>query len=119
MKTIKRITFFMLALFVLASCDDIYKSEALPELITKKIEQIKNEPVRNPPAEVWQFEYKGAVVYYIPPYCCDIYSDLYDATGTLIGHPDGGFSGMGDGKFTDFGSTRTNGKLLWKDQRKR
>lgn len=86
--------------------------------LEEKIRQIEAEPVRNPPASIWQYQYKGQTVYYIPPYCCDFYGDLYDADCNLICHPDGGLSGGGDGKCADFFSTRTNEKLIWQDTRK-
>lgn len=102
----------------LSSCVQFELPKGTPDSIVSKINQLKNEAVRNPPAEVWQYDYKGETVFYIPPYCCDMFSELYDDNGNLICHPDGGFSGTGDGRCTDFGSTRTNGKLLWKDPRK-
>ena len=34
-----------------------------------------------------------------------------------MGHPDGGFTGKGDGKIKDF-ETATDEKLLWADSRK-
>lgn len=90
----------------------------VPVCILEKIKQLKNEEVWNPPASVWQYEYKGQVVYYIPARCCDIPSSLYDANCNLICHPDGGFTGKGDGKCTDFADKRTKEKLIWKDERK-
>lgn len=45
--------------------------------------------------------YHGKPVYYVPARCCDIPSELYDETGHLICHPDGGFAG-GDGKCPSF-----------------
>ena len=41
-------------------------------------------PVGNPPQSIWQYEYNGALVYYVPPQCCDQYSDLYDFAGKII-----------------------------------
>ena len=35
-----------------------------------------------------------------------------------MGHPDGGFTGNGDGKFKDFETAKAEGKLLWEDTRK-
>lgn len=34
-----------------------------------------------------------------------------------MGHPDGGITGRGDGKFPYFDKERTNEKLLWEDKR--
>ena len=51
------------------------------------------------------------------PRCCDIFSDLYDASGNVIGHPDGGITGQGDGRVPDFPAQRENERIVWKDQR--
>jgi len=73
--------------------------------------------VANPPASITQYEYKGQAVYYIPPRCCDITSTLYDADGNIVGHPDGGITGQGDGRVPDFFDERTNEKAIWVDSR--
>ena len=62
----------------------------------------KNELVANPPAFIAQYEYKRQTVYFLPQRCCDIFSNLYDAQGSVIGHPDGGITGQGDGRAPDF-----------------
>ena len=52
-----------------------------------------------------------------PQRCCDIFSDLYDADGTIIGHPDGGITGQGDGLVPDFFAERTDEQTIWVDDR--
>lgn len=47
-------------------------------------------------------KYNGKVAWYIPPRCCDIPSELYDETGKLICHPEGGLAGA-DGNCPSFG----------------
>lgn len=89
--------------------DDVW----LDSLITK----MQSEPVGNPPQSIIQYEYKGKIVYYVPPQCCDQFSVLYDMDGNVMGFPDGGITGTGDGKFPDFVQVRTNEKLIWKDSR--
>lgn len=105
--------------FVLVCCN---KNSALPadtpSCILQKIEVLKKGTVRNPPASIWQFEYNNQTVYYIPPYCCDIFSELYDANCNLICHPDGGLTGNGDGKCPNFSKAAKNAKLIWQDDRK-
>jgi hypothetical protein len=88
-----------------------------PEWVTKMIVGFLEEPVSNPPQSIWQYEYKGETVYYVPPICCDQFSLLFAEDGTLIGSPDGGFGGTGDGHHNDFLSLRTNGRLVWSDPR--
>ncbi|TZF84154.1 hypothetical protein FW774_11630 [Pedobacter sp. BS3] len=82
-----------------------------------KIEQIKAEPVRNPPAKVYEWDYNGTKYYYISAHCCDIPSQLFDKDCNLICAPDGGFTGKGDGKCPDFDSNKLTKRLIWEDNR--
>lgn len=88
-------------------------SVCIKDLITK----FKSEEKTNPPRSVWQYSYNGKTVYYVPAICCDFFSDLYDDHCNLIAHPDGGFTGRGDGQARDFAEARSNEKLIWKDKR--
>jgi hypothetical protein len=90
-----------------------------PEWITSLIASYEQDSVGNPPQSIWQYIYNGQTVYYVPPQCCDQYSTLYDANGDLICAPDGGLTGKGDGKCTDFFQERKNEKLIWNDPRTR
>ena len=90
----------------------------LPACISKLIVQFKEEEKKDPPRKIYSYSYEGKTVYYVPAICCDFFSDLYDANCNLIAHPDGGFTGRGDGNAADFMKTRTNEKLIWKDERK-
>jgi hypothetical protein len=88
-----------------------------PNWLRDLIQRLENEPVSNPPASITQYDYKGQAVYFLPQRCCDIFSDLYDANGNLIGHPDGGIAGQGDGRVPDFFELRRNETVIWRDQR--
>ena len=90
---------------------------AVPECINKLIAKFKAEDIQNPPRKIYQYNYRNKTVYYVPALCCDFYSELYDNDCNVIGHPDGGFTGRGDGSMTDFDSTKTNEKLIWADER--
>ena len=90
---------------------------SLPAWLTDLIRQLENEPVANPPATIARYEYKGQTVYFLPQRCCDIFSNLYDADGNIIGHPDGGITGQGDGRVPDFFEERSNEAPIWKDAR--
>jgi hypothetical protein len=79
---------------------------------------MKADPVTNPPRGVWRYSYQGQTVYYIPPMCCDIPSQLFDSDCNFICNPDGGIAGGGDGKCSDFFTTRTGEQLIWQDDRK-
>jgi hypothetical protein len=93
-------------------------NDSIPACISKLIADFSSAPVQNPPRKIWSYTYNNRTVYYVPPVCCDNFSDLYDADCQLLGHPDGGFSGRGDGNFADFAKERTNEKLVWQDKRK-
>lgn len=92
---------------------------SLPVCIKAMIEKMKVDPVTNPPGKVYSYTYNNKTVYYVPAICCDFFSDLYDETCKIIAHPDGGFTGRGDGKIKDFIEVRKNEKLIWEDKRKK
>jgi hypothetical protein len=85
--------------------------------LTALIQKLENEPVANPPASIAQYEYKGQTVFFLPQRCCDIPSTLYDADGNIMGHPDGGITGQGDGRVPDFFEERSNKRIVWEDER--
>ncbi len=89
-----------------------------PGWLATRIAELEAEPVANPPAMITRYEYRGQLVYYLPPRCCDIPSELYDTTGAVICGPDGGFTGKGDGRCPDFFTERKDEKLIWRDQRR-
>ena len=64
------------------------------------------------PQSITKYQNKGETVYYVVPRCCDQFSDLWDAEGNLIGHPDGGITGGGDG-ITQFSPSDLEGKGVW------
>jgi hypothetical protein len=105
------------AFTVFTSCEKLDVPSDTPNCIKRKIKQIESDEVRNPPAKVYQYEYNVKIVYYFPAYCCDIPSELYDENCNLICCPDGGISGTGDNKCSDFFSKRTNEILIWQDDR--
>ncbi len=88
-----------------------------PACIREMIAKFTKEEVTNPPRKIYQYDYKGQIVFYVPALCCDFFSDLYDMDCKLIGHPDGGFSGRGDGSFPDFIKVRKHERLVWEDGR--
>ncbi len=115
MKSAIVILFFLL---ITGACTKESIPADTPACIKEKIEQMKKASVSNPPSSVWQYTFNNQTVYYIPPVCCDVFSNLYDDKCNLICHPDGGLSGMGDGKCPDFFEKRKNEKLIWRDDRK-
>lgn len=95
----------------------VVPTSGIPEWLTGLIQRLENEPVANPPALIAQYEYNGQPVYFVPQRCCDIFSDLFDADGSLIAHPDGGITGRGDGRASDFFQERKDEQVIWRDHR--
>ena len=89
----------------------------LPDWLTSLTAQLGAQPVANPPAFIARYDYRGEIVYYLPPRCCDVWSTLYNAQGTILCHPDGGVGGNGDGRCPAFFSERTNELIIWRDPR--
>ncbi|MFN8348030.1 MAG: hypothetical protein U0X91_23725 [Spirosomataceae bacterium] len=116
MKTATVAALFLI--FFTCSCKNNDVPSDTPSCIKAIIEQMKKDPVSNPPGSVWKYTFNNQPVYYIPPTCCDIPSILYDDKCNLICSPDGGFSGTGDGKCPDFFKNRKDQKLIWSDDRK-
>ncbi len=91
--------------------------EAPPMCVQTLITAMMSQPVGNPPGSIYRCTYNGATVYYLPAQCCDQFSSLISSNCASICAPDGGFSGRGDGRCTDF--SRTTCTLLWQDSRTR
>ena len=119
----KKVWVLMFVLVVLAvgcsSTTEPTKEPTKPPWVLKLIVEFQLQPVGNPPQSIWQYEFAGKTVYYVPPQCCDMFGSLYDADGTYICAPDGGIAGRGDGRCPNFRAERTNERLVWKDFRTR
>ena len=88
-----------------------------PAWVDTLIKQFQDAPVGNPPQSIWRYQYNGQTVYYVPAQCCDMFSTLYDANGSVLCAPDGGIDGQGDRKCADFRDQRSDEVLVWKDAR--
>ena len=87
-----------------------------PSRILDKVNEIQNEEVRNPPAQVWKWVADGEVYYYITSDCCDQFNYLYDSDCYLVCAPDGGITGDGDGQCPEFTGV-VEKTLIWEDTR--
>ncbi len=91
--------------------------------LQRLITRLQSEPVRNPPAKILRYTYSRRSYYYVPPAAGDQFSALYNAVGKHVCAPDGGITGMGDGKCPSFVqkmfANRTPGKVVWQDSRER
>lgn len=112
--------YLFVGLFAFCACSASKKNtlpDAIPDCINTLIATYKKEPTQNPPRSIYSYMYHSKKVFYIPAICCDQFSILMDENCEVIAHPDGGFTGKGDGKLNDFKSARTNEKLIWADDR--
>ncbi|WP_242926262.1 DUF6970 domain-containing protein [Pontibacter vulgaris] len=87
--------------------------------LSQLIQQLEQEAPANPPAKVYRYTYNNQEVYYLTGRCCDIPGKLFDKDGNQLCEPDGGITGKGDGRCTDFAEKRTNETLIWEDKRER
>ena len=115
-KLLKRTGILLFVYVVLISCEDTNIDIDAPSCIEQKIERIIDDPVTNPPAQVWRWEVDGQIFYYITSDCCDQFNYLYNENCEIICAPDGGFSGEGDGNCPDF-TTEIEKTLIWEDSR--
>lgn len=88
-----------------------------PAWLEAKIRQHYKAEKANPPIHIYSYQYNGLTVYHESTPCCDQFTNLYNAAGQLLCHPEGGLTGRGDGKCGDFSETRTEEKLVWQDPR--
>ncbi len=114
-----RLLVILAAVLVLTACAAAVAQTGNPVWVDQLIKKFESEKVGNPPQSIWRYEYQGQSVYYVPAQCCDMFSSLYDANGTVICAPDGGLTGRGDGHCPDFYSHRSKEQLIWKDPRTR
>ena len=108
---------FFLAVALSVACARETSVSPHPGWLTALIQTLESQPVANPPAFIARYDYQGETVYYLPPRCCDIPSNVYSAAGTIICHADGGLSGGGDGRCSDFFTARMNETVIWRDSR--
>lgn len=105
------------AIFLFASCAPKNQGMAnMPVCLATKIDSIKRDGKVNPPTSVIQYSYKGSPVYYVTAGCCDQFNEVYDANCKQMGAPDGGVTGKGDGKLTDFYANATNKRVVWENK---
>jgi hypothetical protein len=110
-------TALVLAVALSAACATATSVRGTPDWVTALIQDLESQPVANPPAFIARYEYRGQTVYFLPSRCCDIPSNVYNVSGTIICHADGGLRGAGDGRCADFFSARKDEKIVWRDAR--
>ena len=105
------------SLLLFASCSSLHLPVEVPKCVETSIRKIREAPVTNPPAQVWQWKVDGQTnYYYFTSPCCDQFNLLYDADCHKVCAPDGGFTGKGDGTCPEF-SAEPEKVLIWEDKR--
>ncbi|MCC9165387.1 DUF6970 domain-containing protein [Pontibacter harenae] len=95
---------------------EVVNAQSAPWL-NELIQQLQQEKPVDPPAKIYRYTYNDQEVFYLTGRCCDLPGKVYDMYGNVLCEPDGGITGRGDGRCTDFFEKRTNEKLIWKDNR--
>jgi hypothetical protein len=95
------------------------KSGNHPAWIKSLISEYESQPIANPQREIIRYKLDGKIVYYVPPICCDIPSQLFSEEGKLMCYPGGGFTGRGDDRCPTFHKLKREEQLVWKDGRER
>jgi Domain of unknown function (DUF6970) len=113
----KKLLLLTIVVVPLYGCTGTTTQNSNPDWVNRMIADFQSKPVGNPPHSIYSYEYKGDVVYYVPPQCCDQYSVLYDSKGNVLCAPDGGLTGRGDGRCPDFQQSAKNKQLIWRDNR--
>lgn len=85
----------------------------MPSCLEVKIATMIADSSEGSPLAITRYTYKKQTVYYMVSPCCDKYNVVYDSVCYILGHPDGGFTGRGDGSMADFKTEATNAKLIW------
>ena len=102
--------------FIFVSCSSNKVSKTanpMPACLQSKITTMKTDPSQGEPLSVIQYDYKGKTVYYVASACCDKFNIVFDSACNVLGYPDGGYSGKGDGKMLDFYAEAENKKVIW------
>lgn len=106
-----------IAIFILfASCSNTKKvtvQSEVPTCLLAKIQQMTADQSQGEPLYVTMFDYRDKKVYYVAAACCDKYNMVFDKDCNLLGYPDGGITGKGDGSLPNFRQEATNGKAIW------
>jgi hypothetical protein len=101
---------------LLASCSNSKKAlvqSQVPACLLLKIQQMTDDSSKGEPLYVTMFDFRGKKVYYVAAACCDKYNMVFDKDCNLLGYPDGGFTGKGDGSLPNFRQEATNGMAIW------
>ena len=107
------IVIFIVLLLACSSNKKVQGIDEMPACLSAKIKTMASDANAGSPLSVTRFTYKQQTVYYMVSPCCDKFNVVYDSACNILGHPDGGLTGTGDGKMPDFRKEASNEKLIW------
>jgi len=73
------------------------------------------EAAKRSPQAILGYTYRNRPVYLVPLPGPDQYGTVYDAKGSVLGHPGGDITGRGDGKMADHRGPQNRDSLLTQD----
>lgn len=88
-------------------------SNSLPPCLDSLVKNLSGQQPDGSPESITRYRYNSQTVYYAVARCCDQYNTVYDEQCNVLGHPDGGITGRGDGMLPDFFTKATDKKLIW------
>ena len=91
----------------------VQEVKELPPCLETKIETMSANSREGVPQSITRYLYKGQTVYYMLSPCCDKYNIVFDSDCNILGFPDGGYTGRGDGKMPDFHKKAVKDKIVW------
>jgi hypothetical protein len=107
------ITIFIVLMLACSSNKKVQGIDEMPACLSAKIKAMASDANAGSPLSVTRFTYKQQTVYYMVSPCCDKFNIVYDSACNILGHPDGGLTGRGDGKMPDFRREASNEKMIW------
>ncbi|MEO8822747.1 MAG: hypothetical protein ABI366_04170 [Ginsengibacter sp.] len=111
---IKIISFILTVfLFACAAHKKVEVNNELPSCLRSKIDSMAANPGVGEPQSVTRYSYHDKTVYYMKAHCCDKFNIVFDSACNILGFPDGGFTGRGDGKLRGFFKEAKDGKVVW------
>ncbi len=105
--------FLLVGAVLLAGCASVTLPDGTPGWLRVQVAGWSLLPGGNSPQAVYRYQYNGQTVYYFQAPCCDQYNVAYSVQGQAICAPDGGLTGRGDGKCSDFKERASGGELVW------
>jgi len=106
-------TIFILSLLACSASKRAQDIPEMPACLAAKIKAMASDPQEGSPLSINRFTYHQQTVYYMVSPCCDKYNVVYDSVCHILGYPDGGITGRGDGKMQDFEKEATDKKVIW------